>query len=380
MNSPGVRSEARLQGSDFLRYNLEPLTSVHLHSSLAGFEPNGSMTYIYMFAVIAILILVIACGKHEMPEKQDLRDSDGDQISNNLEAEGIDKYIADVTPFKVQAELKIQQGIAAIKIHSLLLENNTNLAAFSKDLMVKHPKKLPIDDYFSEFSVLRIQNKFEPIPVTEEETPIKIQFDNMKGQIKNLSLLLSDKKIFLGSWEDTIQLKLKKNHLMAILKGEAFLALSKNIKLNSYAEQTQEESIKEKTYRVFMDNGNEVKIYYVSKELSFKDFLKHLKVDMYKMIEDQNLLSKGIQSDLPEWWVKSFNNSDKVVINADLRSLSEHYFLGFKKSGAAINRKNGYSDKLITIKKELEGKALVKIRPIRFKKLFIESERIEEYG
>src|SRR4029079_3677094 len=43
---------------------LEPLTKVHLYSPLAGFEPNGSITYIYMFAVIALLILIIACANY----------------------------------------------------------------------------------------------------------------------------------------------------------------------------------------------------------------------------------------------------------------------------------------------------------------------------
>jgi putative ABC transport system permease protein len=31
---------------------------------LAGFEPNGSIIYIYMFAVIALLILIIACANY----------------------------------------------------------------------------------------------------------------------------------------------------------------------------------------------------------------------------------------------------------------------------------------------------------------------------
>lgn len=64
MNTPEVRREARLEGNNYLRYKLEPLTKVHLHSSLAGFEPNGSITYIYMFFIIALLILIIACANY----------------------------------------------------------------------------------------------------------------------------------------------------------------------------------------------------------------------------------------------------------------------------------------------------------------------------
>jgi len=64
MNTPDVRREAGLQGSDYLTYHLEPLKRVHLYSPLSGFEPNSSITYIYMFAVIAVLILVIACANY----------------------------------------------------------------------------------------------------------------------------------------------------------------------------------------------------------------------------------------------------------------------------------------------------------------------------
>ena len=61
MKTDAVRKEAGLTGSDFLTYHLEPLTSVHLYSSMDGLRPNGSITYIYILGAIAMLILVIAC-------------------------------------------------------------------------------------------------------------------------------------------------------------------------------------------------------------------------------------------------------------------------------------------------------------------------------
>ncbi len=61
MKSKQVRQEARIEGSDYLTYNLEPLKKVHLYSSLDGTEPNGNITYIYILGAIAALILLIAC-------------------------------------------------------------------------------------------------------------------------------------------------------------------------------------------------------------------------------------------------------------------------------------------------------------------------------
>lgn len=64
MNAAEVRKDAGVEGGSFLHYIFEPLTKVHLYSPHAGFEPNGSITYVYMFAVIALLILIIACANY----------------------------------------------------------------------------------------------------------------------------------------------------------------------------------------------------------------------------------------------------------------------------------------------------------------------------
>lgn len=64
MKTPEVRKDAGLEGNNYLTFHLEPLTKVHLYSSLSGFEPNGSITYIYMFLAVALLILIIACANY----------------------------------------------------------------------------------------------------------------------------------------------------------------------------------------------------------------------------------------------------------------------------------------------------------------------------
>jgi putative ABC transport system permease protein len=64
MKTSEVRTNARLEGNNYLTYHLEPLKTVHLRSSLAGFEPNGNISYIYMFGIIALLILIIASANY----------------------------------------------------------------------------------------------------------------------------------------------------------------------------------------------------------------------------------------------------------------------------------------------------------------------------
>ena len=65
MNTAQVRTEARIENKDdYLTIKIEPLTKVHLYSPVAGFEPNGNIRYIYIFAAIAFLILIIACANY----------------------------------------------------------------------------------------------------------------------------------------------------------------------------------------------------------------------------------------------------------------------------------------------------------------------------
>jgi putative ABC transport system permease protein len=53
--------EAESKGNHF-RYPLRPLTDIHLHSNKSfEFEANGNLSYVYIFSVIAVFILLIAC-------------------------------------------------------------------------------------------------------------------------------------------------------------------------------------------------------------------------------------------------------------------------------------------------------------------------------
>jgi putative ABC transport system permease protein len=61
--APFMKKEmaAEMKGNDYLTYDLEPFRDVHLRSPYEGFEPNNSITYIYIIGAVAVLILLIAC-------------------------------------------------------------------------------------------------------------------------------------------------------------------------------------------------------------------------------------------------------------------------------------------------------------------------------
>ena len=61
---PGfMKKEMTGQGAS-INFYLEPFTKIHLYSSYGGFEPNNSITYIYILSAVALLILIIACSTY----------------------------------------------------------------------------------------------------------------------------------------------------------------------------------------------------------------------------------------------------------------------------------------------------------------------------
>ncbi|NQT97783.1 MAG: ABC transporter permease [Candidatus Marinimicrobia bacterium] len=62
VNMGGERFDDWVAQGNYWEYFLQPLTDIHLNSDLNGeFEPNGNKTYVYIFLVICVIILLIAC-------------------------------------------------------------------------------------------------------------------------------------------------------------------------------------------------------------------------------------------------------------------------------------------------------------------------------
>ncbi|MBS1916749.1 MAG: ABC transporter permease [Bacteroidetes bacterium] len=58
-----MKKEMEGQGAT-VNFFLEPFDQIHLHSPYAGFVPNNNISYIYILAGVALLILVIACSTY----------------------------------------------------------------------------------------------------------------------------------------------------------------------------------------------------------------------------------------------------------------------------------------------------------------------------
>lgn len=62
LNMPAEGFADKSTIDNFFRFNLQPITSIHLHSNLRGeLGVNSDISYVYIFSSIAIFIIIIAC-------------------------------------------------------------------------------------------------------------------------------------------------------------------------------------------------------------------------------------------------------------------------------------------------------------------------------
>lgn len=62
MLGPDISLDKFKEAGNKLDWTLRPLTDIHLYSDLTQeFEPNGNITYVYLFGAVAVFILLIAC-------------------------------------------------------------------------------------------------------------------------------------------------------------------------------------------------------------------------------------------------------------------------------------------------------------------------------
>jgi hypothetical protein len=301
---------------------------------------------------LLLLVLLASCGKHEMPKEEDYNDSDGDNIANALEKSGIDQFTANIVPLE-----EIDMTLS-FNDQSFSFTNKTDLQKYTKDLLVKNLDTIKMNEYFSEYNTLRPKAANNINLENEEFVTVKLSFSSIKVKPKNVYVVYSDRKVLMSPWNENLKLEISAKTLSAILKGEVYFSISN---LNKY----EETSISEKTYRVLINDGTETKVHYISKELHLDQILKSLNITEYKNIDEENLFLTKVKKSKSEWWLRTINNQDIVLVNESVNALSQHYFSGFDKKHSQVSRVNGYTTSVMNFPKNSSAKVFLRIRGMK---------------
>lgn len=319
-----------------------------------------------------ILILFISCG-HESPPAQDVGDADGDTIPNYLETDGaLGKYVAEITPFQeMKGELMFKVDHKPV---TLALGNQSNIADEAKKLLTKSLSLMAKENYFSEWSDLEVEGSSDNIVIPDADYEVTL---SMNTQDAPQTLVLSDGKseIVLSDYHPRMEFRLTGEELRKILKGKIKLTLKKSDSSNPYSIDS---NVRKRTYRVYYHNGRIGKIQYVSKELSFSDYLKLSGIqDPVELKTIQGFVSRGSSI---YWWIRHLENGDKVVFRGSHAEIAEFHKKNFHFQESTIGRSNGSALPTSVIKKDVNSKLVIRFRGERSKRTFTESHSSRSVG
>lgn len=323
---------------------------------------------------LILLALVASCGKHTEPKAVDLHDSDGDQIQNYEESE-FDKYVANVESLKeVRGVLKVYTD----KQREFKFSNKYDLKTRTLNIITGNENQLRPEEYFSEWSKIKIESS--EIEFKQAQYDVKLSFDTGSDTPDHVILINGNERTKLADWSQNMTLQLSATTLIDLIKGKAELAMVKKFEHSLAPGQDSNKTIKEKTYRVFYDDGASTKVYYVSKDLSFNDFLAKMKVDISVVIdEDYLFFSRGMDEKL--WFSREMHNGDKVVVKNSVDVLRETFLKRFTYNKTTIERLNGKSNNSLNFQNKEGAKIYVRFKSFyKTNRTFAETQEVRGGG
>ncbi len=311
-------------------------------------------------------ILITACGVHKTPPEKDLNDSDGDNISNYKES-GIEKYLA-----RVEALPEIR-GIMSFGSSRISITNVRDLKNDSMDLLTWNLNLIQEEGIFHEWTKLRLERMKEVPSIKKGMHEVVLDFESSEVSPTSLWLVKENSSKNLGVWSSRSTLKLSAEQLIEIIEGKSHLSFS-----TPWLEK-ESLAIKNKTYQVFMYNGEKGEVHYVSQELSFENFLKvHGIYEVFNGDEfDFYSVTDHVKTE--RWWVRKVGPSQRILIYATAEELSRSYARSLKQENKTLKRVNG-KGAIIEIKKPIEAKLYLNLAGHKTERQFKSSSFKKTYS
>lgn len=306
--------------------------------------------------LIFLLLLAAACGKHEQPAGFDFYDNDGDQVLN-FQEKAEEKDFANIPEFGgVRGILRIH-GEDLIEI-PIANDISTKTAL---DLISRPEKRMQLEDYFSEAAILK---PGQVISVQKLSRPIyKVEIILEGASELGAEVALKDGKALrkfrqVGlNFEDNLSLEVIKR----LASGEGQIVLEKRFSHSSLFQEDSQGSIREKTYRVHLYDGQKSSTLYVSKGLLFEELLQRFNIQKVEEINDLKLFDVGTLQ--PEgWYVRSYKNGDLILVHSRASLLQEKFLKRFDYKRTILTRSNGIPSNKIALLNKNDAKVFIKMK------------------
>lgn len=314
--------------------------------------------------ILLIMILIVSCGR-KTPSPQDFRDSDGDQIFNYVE-NGINKYIANV---EVLPEIN---GVMSIGSTQIAISNGTDLRNHSLELVTWNLQKLKDEDVFNEWTKLKVQSIEKVEEVRSGIHEVTLSFDSGEPNPHTLWLIKDKSSKKLSPWSNQMKIKMAAEDIKEIIQGRAYLAFS------TLWSETSSAAVREKTYRVFMHDGQKGKVNYISYEFPLQSFLQEKGITAIYDPKNFDFFTT-ISLNEPRWWVREISLNEKVIIFATPKELFDSYRDSFSKQDLLLKRLNGRGQ-VLTLEKAQDALVYINLKGLKTKRSFRSYRQKKNYS
>jgi hypothetical protein len=307
-----------------------------------------------------ILLALVACGKHQEPAALDYHDSDGDQIQNYKESD-FDKYVAN---FESLGEVKGVIRFNTDKLNEIRFTNQHDLDNNTMELMTANEKRIQTQDYFSEWSRVILQDKIVAPSLKLSQYSVQLEFVTGSDKPDEVLLVKGNTSLKLGDWAEVMKPSISSEDLTALSEGNAKLVLVKKFKKLKFFDET-DQTIKEKTYRVFYNDSKTTKIFYVSKELEFVSFLEMMKIKKYVPVTEDDYFFNSHLLNETNWYTRELVNGDKIIAKTSFDQLKTKFEQNYTYQKKVISRVNGDVSSVLELKNKPGAKVYLRIRSIQ---------------
>jgi hypothetical protein len=322
-----------------------------------------------------ILLILFSCGKQQEPLRIDIGDYDGDQRLN-YEENSIDQHIADTNSIgMVRGVIRFDhEGLKEIPF-----SNEINLIENSKKLIVMNENHLQHEDFFSEWTKIRLIHPMKMDPI-HHQYKICLRFEAGSEEVDEVFLVSKNGQIFLGKWSPSMDFEISGENIRNLLNGDSHILLKKKFKHSTLFRHDASSTIREKTYRVYFSDGTDARILYVSKDLSFPKVHQLLKVTSSTHVNDDLLFSKTTGKD-PRWFSREFGNGDKVLVKTSLDELKNYHLSRYEYNKTEVIRENGVPQSVLNLNNKAGAKVFLRIRStVKISRTFLERYVVKDHG
>jgi hypothetical protein len=308
--------------------------------------------------ILSVLLILISCGKHLTPVAEDLNDDDGDQILNKYER-GLEKYVAsEKEKVLVSGTMKFHSG----KLFEFKLSNSFNYQEKALSLITRlRPEKS--GDFFEELTRLWISNKPE-IPDLSDDEDVNLFF-NFHGTVDDslhFGVMKNSELISSMPLQKEIRMKMSKKDLKMILHGSIGLSVFVKKTTSDFFLQPKEETIKNKTRKIYFSDGKESKVLYVSRKLSLPQFLKKLNVNSSVINNPEVLFFQTPDFKQDQWFSRQVDDENWVLIYTNKEALREKLLNQFHFQKNILSRKNGIPQNVVHLNNKKNSKVFFRIK------------------